>query len=256
MFKSLFRKIKYLLEIAALLQQLYNPLSAILLFIFSRNTEVITRGGTRFTVSHFLDLLTIKEIYFDNSYQLKLKNPKVILDIGANIGTFSVLASKKYPKATVYAFDPAREVYKLLVQNIRANSCDNVIPKKMAVGAKKGKTYIYAYSASGLSSISNKRTGGRKEVVKTLGLKDIFNNNDIRYCDFLKMDCEGSEYNILFNTPRSLLLKIEMLAIEYHNSLLEYTGDELAVFLRNNGYKVRVSEHHLEPDIGIIYAKR
>ena len=47
-------------------------------------------------------------------------------------------------------------------------------------------------------------------------LSDIFKENDIDNCDLLKLDCEGAEYDILYNTPEEILNKIDQMAIEVH----------------------------------------
>src|SRR5690348_15759402 len=60
-----------------------------------------------------------------------LKPGDTVLDIGANAGVYSLLASKKVgPKGKIYAFEPTAETYKLLVKNLTLNHCENVVPVK------------------------------------------------------------------------------------------------------------------------------
>jgi FkbM family methyltransferase len=53
--------------------------------------------------------------------------------------------------------------------------------------------------------------------VMTITLEDIFKKENLNHCDFLKMDCEGSEYEILFNTKPEILRKISNIFLEYHS---------------------------------------
>jgi len=53
--------------------------------------------------------------------------------------------------------------------------------------------------------------------VQCLTLAEVFKENNINNCDLLKLDCEGAEYDILFNTPKEILIKIDQMAIEVHS---------------------------------------
>ena len=73
--------------------------------------------------------------------------------------------------------------------------------------------------------------------VKSISLKDIFIDNKLNKIDFLKIDCEGAEYKILFNTPKKVLKKIKKIALEYHQ-MDGFSVEDLKEFLSNNGFKV------------------
>ena len=83
----------------------------------------------------------------------------------------------------------------------------------------------------------------------------IFDNNNITNCDFLKLDCEGSEYEIIKNLPTEYFKKIKKMIIEYHMAdthpeLLT----ELMEVLKSQQYKLEIKT--LFSDIGFIYAIR
>lgn len=67
-----------------------------------------------------------------------------VLDIGANVGIYTVLAAARVgPAGHVYAFEPERENFSLLMKNIAANGHGNVVPLQRAVGERKGEIPVY-----------------------------------------------------------------------------------------------------------------
>ena len=92
-------------------------------------------------------------------------------------------------------------------------------------------------------------------TVNSISLQQIFDNNNIDYCDFLKLDCEGSEYEIIKNLPTPYFKKIKKMIIEYHMAdtnpeLL----DELISILKSQNYTLETKT--LFKDIGFLYAIR
>ena len=229
------------------------------MFLFfnpGRNVILVLRTGNKFKIGHYLDALTIKEIFIDREYNIKLDNPKTIIDIGANIGTFSVLIAQKYPRSKIYSYEPAKETFKLLKYNLKLNSTFNVTANKLGVSKKSGSAIFYTYPASGLSSLSNKRKGAVREKVKLTTLGEIFKTENLRSLDLIKMDTEGAEYEILMNAPDNVLFKVKNIVLEYHDSLTEYKHKDIIKLLKSKNFNIKVKRHSIENDIGIIYATR
>ena len=91
--------------------------------------------------------------------------------------------------------------------------------------------------------------------VDSTSLKQIFDDNNIEYCDFLKLDCEGAEYEIIKNLPSEYFKKIKKMVIEYHMAdthpeLLK----ELIKKLKAENFKLETKV--LFKDIGFLYAIR
>jgi len=251
------RKIKYLVQIVPLVKNITNWYQIPLFLIFpSRQVILKLKTGEKFKISHYLDALTIKEIFIDGDYNTPSINHKTIIDIGANIGTFSILQAKLNPLAKIFSFEPDHKTFSMFIENIKLNKLNNIKTFKLGIAGSAGTRVFYSHPASGLSSLSKKRSGMIKNKIKTITLADIFKNNKLTRCDFFKMDCEGAEYEILFNTPGKIFKKIDKLVIEYHDALTQYTHKELKDFLKQKGYKVKLIPHSLETDIGIIFAKR
>ena len=95
----------------------------------------------------------------------------------------------------------------------------------------------------------------RNPIVKSKSLLDIFSENNIQECNFLKLDCEGAEYDIINSLPSDFLNKIKKSVIEYHLAdthpkLLE----QLIKKLRK--YSFIVNTRPLFSDIGFLFANK
>lgn len=163
----------------------------------------------------FDDSFILKEVFLENAY---LFNPKwvkggVVIDIGANIGSFSIIAASSARK--VFAYEPEPHNFSLLKKNIALNELENKITAfNLAIG-KPGETRIN--NASGHSQI-NQVAG---DIVKVIGLDQVFTNNSIKNCRLLKLDCEGAEYEAIDNTSDGSLTKIDRILGEFHSWIFE-----------------------------------
>lgn len=223
-----------------------------------RNRIFQLKNGLSFFCVDHMEALTIKEVIYCNEYQLikKAKKPMTIIDVGANIGTFSVYAASLSKKNKIFAFEPSRKTYEQLRFNISLNDMhDQIVPIKNAVYKKNSKIKLYKTANSGMTSINNFRKTKEFEITETVKLEDIFIRNNIRRCHFLKLDCEGAEYDILLNTPKNVFMKIEQIALEYHDFDKQNKPEVIVNYLKKMGFKVRMIPHHIEEDIGYIYAK-
>nr|AUN37814.1 hypothetical protein [uncultured bacterium] len=164
----------------------------------------------------------------DDCYDLDridFKPGDVVIDIGAHIGFFAIYTALRFPQVVIHSFEPFPENYELLQQNLERNGITNV------------RTYQLGVSGSGrpLDMVTNPQNSGNStcysrtlEYSRTTGipsttLDHIFDSLGIDKCKLLKIDCEGSEYEILFST-RSLG-KVEYLSGEFHqNGLLLSQG--------------------------------
>lgn len=255
---NLQRKARYLLLFFPIASSITNWYALPLLYFnFIKFAYVTTKTGYKLKISHYLDLITIKEILLENDYSLRVKDPKTIIDIGGNIGTFSILASKKYPKAKILTYEPAPQTFSILKTNLKLNKCSNVIPFQLGLSSKIQPLSLYIHSASGLSSTLRVKGQVKKTTIRTTTLRQLFSKNNITACDFLKIDCEGAEYDILLKSPDSILKKVRVFSVEYHDHLTKPNLHPLLVKrLRMLGYKTTVKKHPLENSIGIIYASK
>lgn len=170
----------------------------------------------------------IPEIVSQDQYGVKsmeCKNDDIIIDIGANVGVFSIYMAKKFPNIRIYSFEPSRFCFDCLVRNIILNGVDKiVVPINKAVYSKSNEivnlehanTYVCSKIENILSLREPQELFKKKETVETISFDDILEKYDISKCRMVKMDCEGSEYEIIYNSKKFIKEYIDSVAIEIH----------------------------------------
>lgn len=234
------------------------PLGFIGLIDLSKGYVLRCRNGMRFKIFHFMEALIITETCYNNDYKITSSRDKLtIIDIGANIGSFSIFAAMRNRNSKILAYEPATKTFKQLIENIQMNGFeDRIIAHKEAVDGKKRNLKLYDSGISGMRSIFRTRDEKKYEWVKAISLGDVFVNNKLKKCDFLKIDCEGAEYEILLNTSPKIFSKISKLSLEFHEIVPGANHEDLVKFLKKMGYSVRHNYHSIENTIGYIYASK
>ena len=85
-------------------------------------------------------------------------------------------------------------------------------------------------------------------------LDQIFQDLELERCDFLKMDCEGSEYEIIFGASDHILRRIKHIYLEYHDGFTSYSHKDLADFLQKKGFRVELLPNCAHHELGLLYA--
>jgi FkbM family methyltransferase len=187
-----------------------------------------------------------REIYFTPSSNKK----KVIIDLGAQAGIYSLYAALKNRNAKIYALEPDPDNYKQLRKNIEINKLHGtIIPFNKAIAKEDGKLYFYlSNQSSRSSSLLNIMTSGKKIMVYSISLQSLFEMLKLNRCDILKIDVEGAEYEVFYNSPAKIIREINMIYMECHDvSRLkkDYNKSGMKKFLRNNGFKVINEEREI-----------
>lgn len=162
--------------------------------------------------------------------------------------------AQTFPQAQIYAYEPDKRTFDLLKSNLNLNQAANILSVRLGVANKTGSRFFYSHPASGLSSLNQTRPGMQKTRVQLTTLPRILKDQQIKQVDILKIDAEGAEFNILLPCTKSTFKKIKEIIVEYHDSLTPHHHSELVTKLHQQGYKILIRPHHLEPDIGIIQA--
>ncbi len=229
------------------------------LFWFSSRISVIKSGDLSFNVrvknwkNKLSDIIMVYR-GADEYAVCPVNEGDIVIDVGAYIGGYSVWAAQK--AKLVFAIEPNPETYEYLEKNV----CDieNIITYKGVVCSEEKDIPLYI---STLNPAENSITRKYKRKIYThaLTLPAIFKryNPHISHCDVLKLDCEGAEYEILFNS-QDVLPKINRIIMEFHVprywGIEGYTVQRLIDMLRSNGYKVNIVQRKCYQ--GIIYAER
>ncbi len=231
-------------------------------FLKGPEERVMTlRNGLQFSTRFDLNEPgTIDDVFIRNEYFTPLNaigEGATVLDIGANIGAFSIAAANQAKNVRVISFEPHPETFARLRKNVELNKLENkVIPQNLAVAGRPGTLQLFVHpSISGANTVAPYRENlefvaqGKTVPVTATTLETVFKTHQIERCDFLKMDCEGSEFEILESVPDELIRKVQHLAMEYHKE-----PTPLLTRLTKAGF--RVTHTPTDSDSGFIYADR
>jgi FkbM family methyltransferase len=168
---------------------------------------VVEVDGYKFIFEKIEDGTNIWE-YLKNYYNINnIKNKDVIVDIGANIGDFSIFTSKKAKQ--IYSFEPLPHIYKKMKTNIKLNKIKNIKTYNLTISDKDGYIKMDNQQNSVLSKLDDNGTLN----VKTISW-DTLNKMTPKKIDLLKIDIEGGEYTLL-KQPK-ILNKVEEIRMELH----------------------------------------
>jgi FkbM family methyltransferase len=207
----------------------------------------VTRNGVTVEVPHRL-VQTFKEIFMDECYLAGLEqsiSPEAtIVDIGANAGYFSLFAAAKYPHSRIFAYEPVPANFKQLQRHCDLNSSQTIKSYPQAVAGKNGEISLsfdtsdsFTTSATIFKPVNAEDSSVR---VSCVSLQQVMDENQIQRCSLLKMDCEGAEYDILYNCPAEYLQRIDQIAMEVHRGSKEDQNiDALEAFFRREGFHTR-----------------
>jgi FkbM family methyltransferase len=192
--------------------------------------------GITMTFMDGLNSWTVSEVFEElrnNPYGIddaKLNEDDILIDVGANIGMFSIYAHMKFG-CKIIAFEPIKENIENFRRNILINNLnlENFELHHSAISDKEGnfiKLGKFEHNSGGCSQFYNYVSN--YEISKTETLDKYITEK----CKFLKMDCEGSEYEII---PSILdkLNNFDFFGIEYH-ILNDKTPHELHKIIKNN----------------------
>lgn len=205
----------------------------------------VTRNGFQYQldISDYMQWL----IYFgiraeprEKLYGL-IKPGMNILDIGANIGETSMAFSKLTgEKGRVFSFEPDPQTFARLVKHLELNGCTNVIPVNKGLGQKAGELFLEeGEHNSGGNRISPDQQHGKKIAVTTLD--HFVTESKLEKIDFIKIDVEGYEYNVLLGAEGTINKQRPSFFIELVNDFLEDQGASskmLVEFLGEKKYSI------------------
>ena len=188
------------------------------------------------------DLLTLyRELVISESDRFKAETgTPVIIDGGANIGAAIAYFKWLYPRSQVTAFEPNPALYNICLQNIELNNWSDVTLYPYALSARSGAIEFYCDEEMPMASSSSNRAKEEGRKFSTLKVEcrelNTFISSNI---DFLKLDIEGAECDVLSNSE---LDKVNSGLIEYHYG---FNGNFLSTILNileKNGFSYIINE--------------
>ena len=136
-------------------------------------------------------------------------NARNILDVGANIGLYSIRFAKRFPEARVFAFEPMPTSHAFLQRNIAANSVGGQVTCFNYGLSDTNGTVEFFVSPTGGTNASMKNVANAQDAVSIVGLTltlDQWVDNQCVVPDFIKCDVEGAEF-LVFRGGRATLSK-------------------------------------------------
>jgi FkbM family methyltransferase len=171
--------------------------------------------------------------------RLRITQPRVVVDIGANIGSFALYAASRWPQASIHAYEPAPDNVARLTLNVGLSRASRVVCHPSAVGGSSGMTTLYLKADPGWHSIWDEGAETAIDVAAT-DLDEIADQLDGQPIDFLKLDCEGAEYEILEGRESLLRKQVQQIAMEYHE-VGGHTVKELTTLLDHAGFQCEIA---------------
>jgi tRNA A58 N-methylase Trm61 len=187
-------------------------------------------------IRNILDIGSILEtwhrkVYISTPLNLSANPDPIVIDVGASIGDFSIYCASSFTGGKVLSYEPAEDAFEILKENIYLNGMER-------------KIKLYPFAVSG--------HGGKIEIGENIydavTLEDILKDNAIERCELLKMDIEGFEYDVLFNTPDVILQRIDRITMECHVFDNGQKSIQLKSYLTERGFKVettKVTSHNI-----------
>lgn len=165
----------------------------------------------------------------------------VVIDIGANIGSESVLAASKGKNVRVFAFEPTDSLIPLLKENRAINGFfDRIEIIKKAVSNKNGIIQFVLETESEINHISTSNFNNKKiKNVESITLDTFIKNTSIKKINFLKIDVEGAELLVLKGAKNLLSeKKIDIILFELNKNLSNFnsTPEDIFKILKSNQY--------------------
>ena len=173
-------------------------------------------------------LNVIEEVFVDGIYKSLDVKDKVVVDIGGNVGDTAIYFAM-HGASKVYTYEAVPKIFRVLLKNVKVNGFENkVTAYNKACGS--GKSIIIAKSEDRAGELFSTSNGIR---INMISLDKITEKACIKSAGVLKMDCEGSEYDIILKASSKTLRAYSDIMLEYHRGY-----KNLIKRLRGEGFKV------------------
>ncbi len=253
----------YLSSIPVLLAGVKN-LPAMLVALFHRPSRPVVielRNNLRFFIRSALDIWILKETVIEREYErasAPIQDAWTVVDIGAGLGDFAISVAHRFPRCQVHAFEPLPDSFALLEENLKLNRIQNVCAFPFSVNGHEGIAEMHAPSREPAHSLTRPAmpVHSNHMRVRTVSLDQVIEGLDSRCCDYLKVDCEGAEYEIFFNASPQTLNRIQHICLEYHDWITRYTHEDLVRFFHQHHFRATCIPSRAHRGLGLLYAAR
>jgi FkbM family methyltransferase len=215
--------------------------------------EIRLRTGDILSLADSGDLIVFWLIFVRKHYPVS-SSDLAILDIGANVGFFTLYAAREAPSARIIAVEPFPDTFERLRQLVTTNAIESrVTTVNCAITASSGAQLMESSSAvpsqyrAVLSPLTNRLNAPHKRIAKPSedGVRvqsqtplHLLESQSIDRIDLVKMNIHGNEYKVLLLTPPSVLRRFGRVAVQYHEVPLEFNlgKEQLIEHMRRAGF--------------------
>jgi FkbM family methyltransferase len=170
------------------------------------------------------------------------KEGNTVIDIGAHIGRYTITSSKQVgDSGKVVAIEADPDNFQLLKRNVTLNNLTNVLPLNYAVFSTRTRMKLYEQSASAKYNsvmLSRTRQTEKYAEVDADTLDNLLELNGINQVNWIKIDVEGAEFEVLKGATKTLSNENISLLIEIHNVEDPRHYDNIVDFLRHHNYEI------------------
>lgn len=201
------------------------------------------------------------------------KRDGVFLDVGANIGVYSLYAASLYRKMKIYAVEPLKVNFNSLKKNITINQFDHVLPLNLAISDQEGELpfHIIVDTPGSSGSQLNEPVAEsgksfeplREEKIHCTTVDRLSKKFGVAF-DYLKIDIDGQEWQVLKGAEQSLKGSIKSVLVELNPKAVPI--DDVHAWMRERGFVVdsdlqslpNHSNHRRDPEgpLNFIYKTR
>lgn len=183
-------------------------------------------------------LYGVNEIFIQQTYSFNTNRKQpVIIDCGGHIGLSAIYFKTQHPDAYITVFEPDQKNFELLKSNIASQGYSNIVLENKAIW-KNNATLSFNSDASMSSKIAPNEHA--TNFVETTRLKDLL----IGEIDFLKLDIEGAEYEVI-KDAKDQLFHVKNMFIEYHGLFSQqHELLEILTWIKENGFICYIKEAH------------
>jgi FkbM family methyltransferase len=188
----------------------------------------------------------INNIFYNDCYGLRtMGGIHRILDVGGNVGLFSLAARSQFPGARIHSYEPNPQVQKHLLSNTSGLGVDVHLE---AIGASEGWVNMNARNGSLFAVGVPSPNGKIKKTAMAQALDRLGGSADL-----LKLDCEGAEWE-LFDSPE-IWKRVNRVTMEYH--LWANPNMDIPELIRRvRGFGFKITHLSEEPEWGILQAAK
>lgn len=197
--------------------------------------RIVNISGVKYSLVDYESLLIVLPKFEQAIWKyLKPRRGEVFIDVGAHVGKYALQVARRVgDQGLVIAIEPNSENYQALLEGVQLNNLKNVISFNFAAWSQNCKLKIFLGDSSGHHT-AKKNLGFDRFEVEAKTIDHIIEGLNITRVDWIKIDVEGAEFEVLKGLKKTLVKKHPKIIVEVFLKNLEDAEN----FLKENNYKI------------------